>query len=1123
MMIRSLVCLLLLLFPLTVRPANFYAATNGLPANTGAIGSPWDLQTAMLKTNSIVGGDTLWIRQGTYGHSPQGFIPVSSSSSGNEGVIFYFNLFGTSSNSHVSVRPYTNEHVIIDGGAWAQGATNFHTTSRPSFRIGISGGRTTFGNYVWFYDLEFASTSTTSRNAADDSTFPTDIPRSSGPFVYGDGVKFIDCTFHDNSTGIETWSDAADLEMNGCVFWNNGWKGIPANHGHGVYAQTYNSSTPGKRWINNLFVNAGYDNSGQWYGSGTVETSHHRISSNIFSGSPNHGRIMVGVRDNTTCILDRIQDVQVASNIGYGIQADLAFHADNCAYKDVIFTNNYFRGSQFQLFSWKTGTMTNNVFFDNSFMLGTSGRPAASQVLSVFTNGTFLPWDLDRNTYFLTTAVYQGFNLQGNGPKNITNWRSLTGYDANTVINTTYPTTNFVRYQTHDYNANRVNVAINNWTEATTVTLNFTGAAWSPGDAILIRNGANYYGDVTNIVLNTSTNAVYNMRAAAHSVAVPFGDVAPLNPTSFPYFGAIEVERTLSTPPPPPPTFTTTINSVNPASGVAITVSPADISGLSNGTTTFLRTNTQDVITSLTAPATSSGNTFASWTRNGVLYSTSRAITYTNVAASVFSAVYATPPAVFIVTISSINPASAVTITNSPVDNGGLGNGATSFTRTNNQSVVSSITAPATASGNTFNRWERNGVAYSVTRATTFTNIANVSFTAIYDTPPPPPTTFTTAVNSVNPASGVTITVSPNDNAGLGNGSTSFVRTNNQNVVTTMTAPGTASGNTFTNWTRNGIFYSSSAGITYTNVSNAIFAAAYATPPAIYIVTIGSANPASGITITNSPVDNGSLGNGSTPFTRTNNESVVTTITAPASASGNTFSQWQRNGVSYSLTRATTFTNSGNASFVAIYTTPAPPTTFTLSVTSVNPSSGLSVIASPNDNGGLSTGSTPFIRTNNINVVTTLTAPATNGLGLFSAWQLNGTNYSTSAVITKTNVANDTLTAIYVTPTFDITIDQSGAGGAVNVAMSPSDILGASNGSTTFTRTYNTNTIVTLTLLSPAPNGNLWSEWLYNGVSYSTSQSITVTNTLTLGLTTVYVPRPLTTNAVSSRMTRRRP
>ncbi len=61
-------------------------------------------------------------------------------------------------------------------------------------------------------------------------------------------------------------------------------------------------------------------------------------------------------------------------------------------------------------------------------------------------------------------------------------------------------------------------------------------------------------------------------------------------------------------------TFVLTVNSTNPASGVAISVSAVDNNGGANGTTGFTRTYDAGKVVTLTAPASSGSAAFASWT-----------------------------------------------------------------------------------------------------------------------------------------------------------------------------------------------------------------------------------------------------------------------------------------------------------------------------------------------------------------------------------------------------------------------------------------------------------------------------------------------------------------------------
>jgi hypothetical protein len=63
---------------------------------------------------------------------------------------------------------------------------------------------------------------------------------------------------------------------------------------------------------------------------------------------------------------------------------------------------------------------------------------------------------------------------------------------------------------------------------------------------------------------------------------------------------------------------TLNVQSTNPASGVAITVSVADVNGAQNGSTSFTRTYKNGAVVTLTAPATVGANPFKRWRLNGV-------------------------------------------------------------------------------------------------------------------------------------------------------------------------------------------------------------------------------------------------------------------------------------------------------------------------------------------------------------------------------------------------------------------------------------------------------------------------------------------------------------------------
>ena len=104
----------------------------------------------------------------------------------------------------------------------------------------------------------------------------------------------------------------------------------------------------------------------------------------------------------------------------------------------------------------------------------------------------------------------------------------------------------------------------------------------------------------------------------------------------------------------------------------------------------------------------------------------------------------------------------------------------------------------------------------------------------------PPPTTYLLTVNSTTPASGVAITVSPADNSGASNGSTSFTRTYNAGTAITLTAPATSGGNKFSSWS--GCTSASTATCSVTLNANTTVTANY-TAAAVTSVTV-TPNPA---------------------------------------------------------------------------------------------------------------------------------------------------------------------------------------------------------------------------------------------------------------------------------------
>ena len=161
------------------------------------------------------------------------------------------------------------------------------------------------------------------------------------------------------------------------------------------------------------------------------------------------------------------------------------------------------------------------------------------------------------------------------------------------------------------------------------------------------------------------------------------------------------------------PTWVNLVVSSTPITGVGITVSVEDLDGLKDGTTNFSRRYAPLQGYAVTAPATVvSGRTtyaFERWVFLGSL----QPIGQTTFSTTNIGAVDDTVEARYLVrrtlTVQSSNPTSGVSITVTPNDINGAGDGSTSFQRFYRDGDVVSLTAPSAIGPDPFRYWTVNG------------------------------------------------------------------------------------------------------------------------------------------------------------------------------------------------------------------------------------------------------------------------------------------------------------------------------------------------------------------------------------------------------------------------------
>jgi hypothetical protein len=303
--------------------ANWYAAVNGLPTNDGTIGAPWDLPTALVNTRDIVGGDTLYLREGTYYHPNR-----SGWTSGYD-----IGLQGRPGQP-VTVRPYANERVTIDGG--------MESVETPRHLI--------------IRDLEILvsenlSQSRLTANPGSDA-YKNELNRPWGGINLrlGHDIKVVNNVIHANAQGIGFWGKVSgNSELYGNIIYDNGWEGPDRNHGHGIYAQ---NATDDFKIVEDNILLGNWSLNMQAYGSTAARVDRFVVSRNVFAktGASDSGQLLLGGQYPS-------QTIRVHDNVGY--MANLSIGYVNKG-DDAIVTGNRVKGD-ISFKQWTNLKATDNI------------------------------------------------------------------------------------------------------------------------------------------------------------------------------------------------------------------------------------------------------------------------------------------------------------------------------------------------------------------------------------------------------------------------------------------------------------------------------------------------------------------------------------------------------------------------------------------------------------------------------------------------------------------------------------------------------------------------------------------------------------------------------------------
>ena len=518
----------------------FYADPAGGSTNSGAIGSPWDLQTALdggYPAATVQPGDTVWMRGGTYA----GKFTTSVSGVVGSGI--------DDPGGKIHFRSYSGEWAVLDSGASPSGSNGILSIS---------------SNYCWFRDFEIRG-SQTSRTTTTPGSFPPDIlmggciETNTG---WGIGCKVIQIYGHDGSGGVSLWADSANSEAYGCIFYNIGWKGPDRGHGHCNYSQNTSGT---KRFTANMFWGSA-DVNVQLYGSSAADINNVTLYANVMfnngglgftNGTSSYASPLIfgtGSTVGTNAVVDRNAVYDPASG-GLARALNLGY---NGGLQPCQFTNNYvaildngFFAAQFRL-TLQPPVWDSAATYPIDWIVYSAGD-AWKSLQNGNTNNAVTPgvWWTDLGAAILdSNLTMTGNSFYGrllDDDSSYGNPTIPTRFATNTYYDLTPPATNYIQVDpVNRYETGRGHVTVFNWQNLTTVNADISsfmpnGANWAAYNAqnplgSAVATGTNYAGGTITLPMTAG---------GGMSVVAPLalGSLTACN-ASYPEFAAFIIRKT---------------------------------------------------------------------------------------------------------------------------------------------------------------------------------------------------------------------------------------------------------------------------------------------------------------------------------------------------------------------------------------------------------------------------------------------------------------------------------------------------------------------------------------------------------------------------------------------------
>jgi hypothetical protein len=216
-----------------MQAADYYVSPSG--SGNCSYASPCSLSTAFGPGSPASGGDTVWLRGGTYTGS------------------YRAEKSGSSTSNMLTYRNFPGERPIIDQG---------YVASRANYVLSVK------CSYCRFWGIELTN-SQTSRLSPDMNG--TDIHFGEGFVIYDDGVsrfehvELLNSHIYQTAQGVSWWAGCKNCLLEGDWLAYNGWTAQTRGMGHAVYTQNLND--PSLRQMYDLILYRQFGYGFQLYGS----------------------------------------------------------------------------------------------------------------------------------------------------------------------------------------------------------------------------------------------------------------------------------------------------------------------------------------------------------------------------------------------------------------------------------------------------------------------------------------------------------------------------------------------------------------------------------------------------------------------------------------------------------------------------------------------------------------------------------------------------------------------------------------------------------------------------------------------------------------------------------------